>query len=505
MGLSNSAAWASCTLSSACSGSDDISTCTARSGCNSLNGTFKGDCHAISIALHCRRIAGGIRDRRNDLRYGGRPRRKDRSYGTPENPRGTSAALAKGHLTRMDQYRILLHAKEVLTPDDLHGLEQTLDRIATQQAAARTATTVMPSAAPVQQNTDGGSSEDVTPSKYEEPQAEEIPLAGQPKPKKAKAPSDSPFVEEVPSGAGKPAMHLEGDDPEGCECDPEECHFVDRHWIDIDLFSSVDAFKGPLDVGNANGNFGERLGVNAAVPVLPRLGVGLQAGTSVVLSDLKGSPYPAPNATIRDQIFTTVGMFQRINREDAVFTWGFAYDWLFDNYYSDFNFGQWRVKAAWEIRPLQRISVFRRPCPSTARRAICRIFSATSRQYHFKPIAQGYLYWKHTWNNDASLTGRFGVAERPGLFVFGSESRVPLTKNLALTSDFTYIMPNAAGGDIAQTQEIWNVSVGIEFVLGGFGHVAQAASSRSCPWPIMGRWPSARPISSHLQFRQPGF
>ena len=48
-----------------------------------------------------------------------------------------SAALVKGYLTRMDQYHILLHAKEVLTADDLHGLEQTLDRIAAQQAAAR--------------------------------------------------------------------------------------------------------------------------------------------------------------------------------------------------------------------------------------------------------------------------------------------------------------------------------------------------------------------------------
>ena len=37
----------------------------------------------------------------------------------------------------------------------------------------------------------------------------------------------------------------------------------------VDFFSSVDAFKGPIDIGNANGNFGVRLGVNAAVPILP--------------------------------------------------------------------------------------------------------------------------------------------------------------------------------------------------------------------------------------------
>ncbi|MGA2253235.1 MAG: DUF6666 family protein [Thermoguttaceae bacterium] len=381
-----------------------------------------------------------------------------------------SAALAKGYLTRMDQYHILLHAKEVLTPDDLHGLEQTLNRIATQQATARATTTVVPSTVPVQQNTVAGSSEDVTPSKYEEPQAEGVPAIGQPKPTKAKVLHDSPFVEEVPSGIGKPAIHVDGDDPEGCESDPDEIHLVDRHWIDIDLFSSVDAFKGPLDVGNANGNFGEQLGVNAAVPVLRRLGVGLQAGTSVVLSNLKGSPYPAPNATIRDQIFTTVGMFQRINRDDgATFTWGFAYDWLFDDYYSNFHFGQWRVKAAYETDPCNEFGI-QTSLPEHGSTGYLPDVFGNIQAIPFKPITQGFLYWKHTWSNDATLTGRFGMAERPGLFVFGSESRVPLSRNLALTSDVTYIMPNAAGGAVAQTQEIWNVSVGLEFALGGFGH-----------------------------------
>ncbi len=132
---------------------------------------------------------------------------------------------------------------------------------------------------------------------------------------------------------------------DGCGCDGEECQ-PRRHWLSLELFSGIDAFKGPLDVGNANGNFGVRLGVNGAVSVLQRLGVALQAGMAADLSNLKGSPYPFPNATIRDQIFTTVGMFQRINRDDGgAFTWGFAYDWLFDDYYANFHFGQWRVKG----------------------------------------------------------------------------------------------------------------------------------------------------------------
>ena len=43
-----------------------------------------------------------------------------------------AAALQDGKLSRMDQYKILLHAKEVLTPEDLRGLERTLDRLANQ-------------------------------------------------------------------------------------------------------------------------------------------------------------------------------------------------------------------------------------------------------------------------------------------------------------------------------------------------------------------------------------
>ena len=391
-----------------------------------------------------------------------------------------SAALEKGYLTRMDQYRILLHAKEVLTPDDLHGLEQTLDRIAMRQAASRAAATVARNATPALHNADDNNAGAITPSKYEEPQSGEIPTID-PAPRRAKSLSDSPSAEEIPAGIGQPAIHLEGDDPEACGCDTDECCPRRRLW-DVDFFSSIDGFKGPIDIGNANGNFGLRLGANAAVPVFPRMGVGLQAGTSAILSNLKGSPYPEPNATIRNQIFATVGMFQRFTREQGTFTWGFAYDWLFDDYYSDFHFGQWRVKGAWEFNPCNEIGIAA-ALPDHGSTGAIPDFFGNIEQLHFKPITQGYLYWKHTWCNDASLTGRIGMAERPGEFVFGSESRMPLTKNMALTGDFSYIMPNGAGGATAQTQEIWNVSVGIEFVLGGF--------SRGCAGPFRPFFPVA--------------
>jgi hypothetical protein len=377
-----------------------------------------------------------------------------------------SAALAKGHLTRMDQYRILLHAKEVLSDNDLHGFEQTLDRIAVRQASTSTVIAARADSN-VQTNNSEVESEVITPSKYEEIKPGEIAAESGIGSKKSLASGSSPFVEEVPAGIGKPSIHLDGEIPEGCGCESNEGWSRFR-LPEFDFTTSVDGFKGPIDLGNANGNFGVRFGANMAVPLFARFGVALQAGTAIELSNLKGSPYPEPNATIRDQIFTTVGMFQRFNRRDGAITWGFAYDWLFDDYYANFRFGQWRVKGAWECDDQDEIGILT-TIPEHGSSGTIPNFIGGVDEVHFKPITQGYLYWKHTWCNDTSVTGKFGLAERPGEFLFGAESQVPLTKSLALTGDFTYILPNATGGAIGQTQEIWNLSFGIEIVPGGFG------------------------------------
>ena len=141
-------------------------------------------------------------------------------------------------------------------------------------------------------------------------------------------------------------------------------------------------------------------------------------------------------------------MFQRIESEEGALTWGFAYDWLFDDYYSDFTFGQWRVKAAWELSPCNEIGI----SAALPERGSSATPTGEATRFTFRPISQGCLYWKHTWCNDASLTGRFGMAERPGLFVFGAESRMPLTKNVAMTSNFSYIMPVEPAGTIGSVQ-----------------------------------------------------
>ncbi len=388
-----------------------------------------------------------------------------------------ATALTKGYLTRMDQYHLLVHAKEVLSTEDLRGFERTLDRLAAEQAAKNgQAADAAKGTVSISSRRKSGESpaarDDDGPRVIATSRTEEIA----PSPTTSatgEMTGDSPTIEEVPAGQRGSVMRLPMDEAD-CGCDGDDCR-IKRNWLAVDLFSGIDAFKGPMDIGNANGNFGVRAGANAAVSIFQRWGIALQAGLAADLSNLKGSPYPFPNATMRDQYFTTTGIFQRINRDDgSAITWGFAYDWLFDDYYSNFHFGQWRVKGEYEASECDAFGVEASIAEHGSSGELPNFFGGVD-VFSFKPITQGDLYWTHTFENFASLTGKFGVAERPGNFVFGSDGCVPITRNLALTGGFTYIMPDVGAGPTGQTQEIWNVSVGIEIVPGGFRRCGASA------------------------------
>ncbi len=378
-----------------------------------------------------------------------------------------SAALAKGYLTRMDQYRLMAHAKEVLSTDDLQGFERTLDRLATQQSAGRAASTVQSGTLSVPAEEDS-LPRVIAASRIEEVGEQTSASSGAGGVVEEVAPV-GPTISHVPSGVRGPTMGVPCDDPEICGCD--ECR-PRRQWFALDVFTGVEGFKGPEDIGNANGNFGVRAGVNAAVPVFQRWGIGLQAGLAADISNLKGSPYPFfDTATTRDQYFVTVGMFQRINRgEGSAFTWGFVYDFLQDNYYSALDMGQWRVKGEYEFDPCDAIGIDASIPDRGSTGQLPDLLTGGVDLFSFRPLTQGSVYWSHTFNNYATLIGRFGVAERPSNLVFGADYHVPLTQNLALTGTFTYIMPNVGAGFPGQDEEVWNVGVGLEFVPGGFRH-----------------------------------
>jgi len=226
----------------------------------------------------------------------------------------------------------------------------------------------------------------------------------------------------------------------------------------ISLTTSVNAFKGPMDLDHANGNFGYQFGINAAFPAVRRLGVGVQAGTSVVMSDLQGTSFTG--SRIRTQNFTTVGLNHRVRIGARRLKWGFAFDWLHDEYYSSFSMGQWRIKAAYELTPWSEVGAW--ACiPNDGHTAL--LSDGQNPVYNeFEPIAQGNFYYQRCLDNGATTAVWLGLAGEPGEVVFGGDARLPISGRLSLFGNFNYILPSASGV-AGQDEEMWNLSLGIEF------------------------------------------
>jgi hypothetical protein len=356
-----------------------------------------------------------------------------------------ATAMSDGNLSRMEQYAILLDAKDCLSSRELAGLQQTLDRLAANGA----------------ESTEGSGSPVIPVGATIEP----IPTPAGEAPRKVDTDGGliegSPFQDETPDGLPAP------DDDEGCPCDSDCCAqagLLRQGWSTVSMFSTVDAFKGPMDLDNLNGNFGLRFGVNGAIPVSRLMGLGIQGGTSAVLSDFHGTAFTRNES--RTQQFITVGLFQRVPIGAGGVGWGFAYDWLNDDYYDVFHFGQWRVKFAVELSPWNEVGGWA-TIHDHGDSGIAGDPQIGFLNVHFKPLCQGNFYWRHTWLNDISTTGWLGVAEEPGEMIFGADGRVPIGNRIALVSSFQYILPSARGGFLGQSEEFWNVSVGIELVTCG--------------------------------------
>lgn len=370
-----------------------------------------------------------------------------------------AAAVTDGDLSPREQYRMILKAKQVLSPSDFEGFQRTLDRVASKGNPL--AGDPSPRLASLRSNPRGmiGSEDDgrTIGASYEN-------------------------AEVIPRGEGTPFQDEPALDPmqygvEGCDdCGGglgllgDDGAFFDRverrGGIGFEAFSSVDAFKGPMDFGT-NGNFGVRFGVNGGIPISQRLGIGLQGGTSATLADFHGIPFDVVGVpSHRTQQFVTVGLFQRLPTAMGDIGWGFAYDWLFDDYLANLTFGQWRVKLAYGINPCNEVGIWagiRDRGDSFVAELPDGSFSSP---FHFRPLTQGNIYWRHTWMNDANLTGRLGIAGAPGAMIIGADGSVPITPRLAAVSSFNYFLPSARGIN-GQAEEIWNISVGLQFVPGG--------------------------------------
>jgi hypothetical protein len=407
-----------------------------------------------------------------------------------------AAAMADGSLSRMEDDSIYRLGERLLTPEELPGLRRTLDRLAGRQSAPLPSTPKESAEGrpTVRQGSTRTARTGVIASAEEE--------------RAENASYDEPAAEDLqPTPEGdRPAAQEQGESPFREEDLLESPELIDGGtlvfqqgyysafpglfagwqslsadaWRNLSLYSTVDAFKGPLDLDDRNGNFGLSFALNTSIRLSGRLGVGLQAGTGGVLSNFYGTQFTG--STIRRQNFTTVGLFQHVAFPYGNLKWGFAYDWLNDDYYTTFNMGQWRVKLGYELDPCREAGIWASiPDRGDTARLGSRQTGFTVDR--FKPVAQGSLYYRRCWDGGTSTTAWFGLADVPGQFVFGSDARVPLSGRLALVGNFNYILPNATA-EVGQDKEMWSVSVGLELTPRWGATYCQARSNSAPLFPL---------------------
>lgn len=243
----------------------------------------------------------------------------------------------------------------------------------------------------------------------------------------------------------------------GAVCDP--CDGYGNPSV-LSAFFTADGFKGPIDLDGLNGNFGFTLGANYGATLLADWGIGAQAGASVTGADFHGSQFTGNQA--RTLTFTTVGVFRRPTCEEGLKA-AVVYDFLFDDYYTDFEFGQWRGLIGYQFAGGNEFGVW-----ATLRDFGDAVFLGNPRQGYalngFESINQINVYWRHLWEGGALTELSLGTPDNHhiGNIIFAGTATCPLSDRWALLGGFLYVVPSARGGQ-GREEELWNVYTGIAF------------------------------------------
>lgn len=387
-------------------------------------------------------------------------------------------AEADGKIDRSEMQSILHFAKLSLPAEEVKMLQQRLGAV--RAAAIPSKPSTPPAGQPVQ-----GPRSALVATSYAQGVAssEETPAADAAALKPGRLiPSAAGDMEPAVDGFENSAVAGDCDAmcESGCDCGDYECDGCGCQmmgcivqsatpWDNLKLFTSLDSFKGPLDLGNRNANFGIRFGANMGVPVLPTRNIGFQLGTTQNVADFHGTQYTGD--TCRWQNFTTIAFFRRNPCGPGHFNWGFGHDWLHDHYYRTIKLRQWRIKASYNWDCSNEIG-FWTSIPESVSDALLPRPDEGTYVTHFKGLAQGNFFWTHFWDRGARTTGWLGIAEDPGGLVLGVDGEVPISKRLALFGKCQYIVPTASGVD-GQDKDFWYLTVGIQFTPGRCGNLGR--------------------------------
>lgn len=265
-------------------------------------------------------------------------------------------------------------------------------------------------------------------------------------------------------------------------------------WLEeLTLFVGIDGSKQPQDFG-VNANLGSQTHINWGVPVYHPWGIGLQAGTNFVASANAVQVYElVGESTGRTQSYSTIGLFQRT---EFGFSWGFAYDYLYQKSFDTFNMSQWRLRAAFDMTPQSQVGI----TANLSGGEDSGVFG-TATAVTLEPITQANFFYRRFWQTGTQTTFWLGMANGHGennavtgpgrdqdpAFLFGADILAPLNDRLAIYGETNMIMPSDTG--------TVDAFLGLQWSVGGNA----AASRRGHYSPLL---PVASATSFSVDLRQ---
>lgn len=215
-------------------------------------------------------------------------------------------------------------------------------------------------------------------------------------------------------------------------------------------FFGIDGSKQPQDFG-ANANLGVAAQLNYARHLWAEQGIGFQIGSRVSFTGNAVQVFELlGESKDRFQNFTTVGLFQR---RDSGFSYGFAYDYASVESFDRFSLGQWRVRASFELTPVNEIGV----TLNFSDRNDTGRFNAES--VVLEPVDQLHVYLRRNWQSGVNTTFWLGVADahseenaitgtlppKTNQLLFGAEIFAPLNHWIAIFGETNLVMPADTG------------------------------------------------------------
>ncbi len=246
----------------------------------------------------------------------------------------------------------------------------------------------------------------------------------------------------------------------GDNCDPHpECFWRGLGGLisNADFRTGVHGFKNSAN-RQQDGSFGFHGGVNLGLP-LKRLTCGLFSGSlgvNSVQSNFSGSSFTDEN---RNQLFATAAMFRRV---DQGLQGGVAYDYLREDWYSNYGISQLRSELSWVTERANSFG-FRYTKAQASFTTNSVLANQTTLSENWVALRQYRMFFrKSVHDGEGYIEFNAGHTDEKHA-ILALDFNTPLRGAARFYGGFTYLIPQDTILNSTDGQETWNVAMGIQF------------------------------------------